>query len=193
MNKVLLIDNFDSFTFNLYQYLSEISETEVYRNDKIPFDKLENGDYSHIVISPGPGNPTDEQYFGSGMKVIKNYQTKIPILGICLGHQALGASFGGSVVKAGLIMHGKTSSFTHSGLGLFCGLPDEISVMRYHSLVVRDKNFPDELIVDSRADDGSIMGFHHKSLPVYGLQFHPESFRTETGKQMLKNFIAVKR
>ena len=126
------------------------------------------------------------------MKVIKDYQTKIPILGICLGHQALGASFGGSVVKAELIMHGKTSSFKHSGLGLFCGLPAEVSVMRYHSLVVSDKDFPSELIVDARADDGSIMGFHHKILPVYGLQFHPESFRTESGKQMLGNFIKEK-
>ena len=189
MNKILLIDNFDSFTFNLYQCLSELAETEVYRNDEIPYDRLENREFTHIVISPGPGDPTDPSYFGGCSILIENFQKELPILGICLGHQGIGAYFGGSINKANTIMHGKTSTFTHSGKGLFLGLPKEVSVMRYHSLVVDSDQFPEVLIIDAKAEDDSIMAYHHKQLPIFGLQFHPESFKTETGKQLLANFI----
>jgi anthranilate synthase component II len=188
--KVLLIDNFDSFTYNLYQYLGELAdEVVVVRNNKIPLDRIRAGEFSHIVISPGPGDPTDLAYFGVCDQVIREFHTKYPILGVCLGHQGIGAAFGGSVIKASVIMHGKTSTFRHSGQGLFAGLPDQITAMRYHSLVVDPKSLPAELIVDATADDGSIMAFHHRDYPTFGLQFHPESFRTDTGKQLLKNFL----
>lgn len=189
--KVLLIDNFDSFTYNLYQYLEELAnEVVVVRNNEIPFRRIKTGEFSHIVISPGPGNPTNTAYFGSCAQVIRDFHSSYPILGVCLGHQGIGAVFGGSVVRAPVIMHGKISTFGHSGMGLFSGLPAEITVMRYHSLVVDPKSIPAELIVDAIAPDGSIMAFHHNNYLVFGLQFHPESFRTETGKQLLKNFIA---
>lgn len=190
MKNVLLIDNFDSFTYNLYQYLGEIADSiVVVRNNEIPFNRIENGEFTHIVISPGPGNPTDSEYFGQTNEIIEKYHEQIPLLGICLGHQGIGHFFGGKIVKAPTIMHGKTSTFTHSGSGLFTGLHEEISVMRYHSLVVEAKAFPDSLVIDAVAEDGSVMAFHHKSLPVFGIQFHPESFRTSSGKQILSNFL----
>jgi len=188
--KVLLIDNFGSFTYNLYQYLGELAdEVTVARNNKIPVDRIKAGDFSHIVISPGPGDPTDPDYFGGNNQVIKEFHQAYPILGICLGHQGIGAAFGASVVKAPVIMHGKTSGLSHSGQGLFAGLPDKITVMRYHSLVVDAKTLPGVLVVDSVAGDGSVMAFRHRQYPTFGLQFHPESFRTETGKALLKNFL----
>lgn len=188
--KVLLVDNFDSFTFNLYQYLGELADSvEVVRNIEIPFEDVEEGLYTHIVISPGPGDPTDPEYFGQNRKLIEKFHKRYPILGICLGHQGIGAYFGGKIVKSPKIMHGKTSTFSHSGTGLLQGLPDEITVMRYHSLVVDEKDFPNQLNIDAKSDDGSIMAFHHSAYPVYGLQFHPESFRTETGKKILSNFL----
>ena len=188
--RVLLIDNFDSFTYNLYQYLGELSEqVTVVRNNEIPIERIQHGEFSHIVISPGPGDPTDPSYFGANNQLIKEFYTSYPILGICLGHQGIGAAFGASIVKAPVIMHGKTSELTHNGQGLFAGLPDKITVMRYHSLVVDADTLPSELIVDTVASDGSIMAFHHKEYPVFGLQFHPESFRTETGKALLGNFL----
>ena len=189
MSKILLIDNFDSFTFNLYQYLGELAETDVVRNTDIPFEELRSEKYSHIVISPGPGNPTDNKYFGRITELIQEFKDKLPILGICLGHQGLGAAFGGMIVNAQQIMHGKTSSFMHSGEALFVGLPEKITVMRYHSLVVERETFPSELQIDAETEDGSVMAFHHKKLKVYGLQFHPESFRTKTGKMLLANFL----
>ncbi len=188
--KVLLIDNFDSFTYNLYQYLGELAdEVTVARNNKIPVNRIKAGDFSHIVISPGPGDPTDPDYFGGNRQVIEEFHQTYPILGICLGHQGIGAAFGASVTKAPVIMHGKTSDLSHSGQGLFAGLPDKITVMRYHSLVVDAKTLPSFLAVDSVAGDGSVMAFHHRNYPTFGLQFHPESFRTETGKALLKNFL----
>jgi anthranilate synthase component 2 len=188
---VLLIDNFDSFTYNLYQYLGELAdEVTVVRNNEVPLERIRAGDFSHIVISPGPGDPTDPEYFGAASQVIKEFHTIYPLLGICLGHQGIGAAFGASVVKAPVIMHGKTSELSHSNQGLFADLPDKITVMRYHSLVVDRQTIPDELVVDSIADDGSVMAFHHVQYPVFGLQFHPESFRTEIGLQLLKNFLA---
>lgn len=187
---VLLIDNFDSFTFNLYQYLGGISDhVDVVRNNAIPFDKLDSGTYSHIVISPGPGNPTNIEYFGGAMKVIDNYHTSIPIFGVCLGHQGIGAYFGAQIVKAPAIMHGKVSTFKHTSQGILVNLPEEITVMRYHSLVIDRNTLPVELIVDGYAEDGSIMAIHHARYPVFGVQFHPESFRTVTGMQILKNFL----
>jgi anthranilate synthase component II len=189
---VLLIDNFDSFTYNLYQYLSELAEqVTVVRNNEIPLEQIKDGEFSHIVISPGPGNPTDPAYFGKTVQVIKAYSGTVPLLGICLGHQGIGAAFGGKIKKAPTIMHGKTSTFSHSGEGLFKGLPKEITVMRYHSLVVDRGSIPSEFAVDAVAEDGSVMAFHHVTMPVYGIQFHPESFMTESGKQLLKNFLAT--
>jgi anthranilate synthase component 2 len=191
--KVLLIDNFDSFTYNLYQYLGELSdEVVVVRNNEVPFERIEAGEFSHIVISPGPGDPTDEAYFGGAGRTIRDFHGKYPILGICLGHQGIGAAFGGKVVKAPVIMHGKTSTFAHNGEGILHGVPEEITVMRYHSLVVDPKTMPDELAVDAVAEDGSIMAFHHVEAPTFGLQFHPESFATPAGKLLLGNFLKEK-
>lgn len=188
--KVLLIDNFDSFTYNLYQYLGELAkQVIVVRNNEIPLEQIRAGAFTHIVISPGPGDPTDPEYFGATAEVIQEFHSSYPLLGICLGHQGIGAAFGAAIVKAPSIMHGKTSILTHTGQGLLHDIPGEITVMRYHSLVVDPKTIPDDLIVDAVAYDGSIMAFHHASCPTFGLQFHPESFRTETGKQLLKNFL----
>lgn len=187
---VLLIDNFDSFTYNLSQYLSELTDgVTVVRNDEVPFNRIRAGDFSHIVISPGPGNPTDPAYFGGAKQVIEEFHQKIPLLGICLGHQGIGAILGGTIVRAPTIMHGKTSTLQHSGEGLFKNVPESITVMRYHSLVVDKNTMPSELVVDAVAEDGSIMAFHHALLPIFGMQFHPESFATETGKQLLQNFL----
>jgi anthranilate synthase component 2 len=187
---VLLIDNFDSFTYNLYQYVGELVQNiAVVRNDVVPFQQIRQGKFSHIVISPGPGNPTDPAYFGGCERVIKEFYQVYPVLGICLGHQGIGAAFGGRVVGAPKVMHGKTSTFTHSGQGLFAGLPREITAMRYHSLVIDSRTMSSELVVDATADDGSIMAFHHRNYPVYGLQFHPESFGTPDGSKILTNFL----
>jgi anthranilate synthase/aminodeoxychorismate synthase-like glutamine amidotransferase len=187
---VLLIDNFDSFTYNLYQYLGELADTvAVARNTDIPFKDIKKGAFTHIVISPGPGDPTDKAYFGGTSKVIRQFHGKIPLLGICLGHQGIGAAFGAKVVKAPVIMHGKTSTFAHNGEGILHGVPEEITVMRYHSLVVDPKTMPEALAVDAVADDGSIMAFHHVEAPTFGLQFHPESFATPAGKLLLGNFL----
>ncbi len=192
MKRVLLIDNYDSFTFNLYQYVGELAdEVTVVRNTEVPFEAVRQGEFSHIVISPGPGDPTDSAYFGGCTQVIRDFHQQIPILGICLGHQGIGAAFGAKVVRAPVIMHGKTSTFGHNGQGLFQNLPDQVTVMRYHSLVVDRETLPQELIVDAVSDDHSVMAFHHTTQPLFGLQFHPESFGTATGKQMLKNFLDV--
>lgn len=188
--KVLLIDNFDSFTYNLYQYLGELAdEVVVVRNTDVPFERLEAGEFTHIVISPGPGDPTDEAYFGGAGRTIRDYHGKYPILGICLGHQGIGAAFGARVVKAPVIMHGKTSTFEHDDQGVLKGLPRKVTVMRYHSLVVDPATMPGELVIDATAEDGSIMAFHHVDKPTFGLQFHPESFATPAGKHMLSNFL----
>ncbi len=188
--KVLLIDHFDSFTYNLFQYLSELAEqVTVARYTEIPMRRIRGGEFTHIVLSPGPGNPTDPAYFGPTARVIEQYYQKLPLLGICLGHQGIGAQLGGTITHAPTIMHGKTSTFTHSGQGLFADLPPEITVMRYHSLVVDPDGLPDVLAIDAVAPDGALMAFHHKRLPVFGIQFHPESFRTETGKHLLQNFL----
>lgn len=190
MTHVLLIDNYDSFTFNLYQYLGELADSiTVVRNTAVPMDRIRRGEFSHLVISPGPGNPTDPAYFGTCAQVIRQFHRTVPLLGICLGHQGIGAAFGGHIIRAPVIMHGKTSRFRHSGYGILRGLPPDITVMRYHSLVIEPRSLPAELVVDAQAADGSIMALHHASFPTFGLQFHPESFATPDGKHILKNFL----
>ncbi|MGG1674617.1 anthranilate synthase component II [Neobacillus sp. NRS-1170] len=185
---ILLIDNFDSFTYNLYQYLGEIGEkVEVIRNNQITVDKIKELKPKAIILSPGPGKPEDA---GICIEVIQTYYKQYPILGICLGHQAIGAAFGGEIQRAELIKHGKTSIISHNGEGVFKDLPDVLEVMRYHSLIIEKCSMPEVLqSVAESNDDQEIMAIKHRKYPVYGLQFHPESIGTPAGKQILKNFL----
>jgi anthranilate synthase component 2 len=185
---ILLIDNFDSFTYNLYQYLGEIGEkVEVVRNNKLTVDKIKELNPKAIILSPGPGKPEDA---GICIEVIQTYYNHFPILGICLGHQAIGAAFGGEIQRAELIKHGKTSIVSHNGEGVFKDLPDVLEVMRYHSLIIEKSTMPEVLqCVAESCDDQEIMAIKHRNYPVYGLQFHPESIGTPAGKQILKNFL----
>ncbi|WP_322487316.1 aminodeoxychorismate/anthranilate synthase component II [Chloroflexus sp.] len=186
--RVLLIDNYDSFTYNLYQYLCELgAEVEVVRNDQITVAEVAARHPDRIVISPGPCTPAEA---GISVDVIRELDSQIPILGVCLGHQAIGAAYGGAVVRAPLVMHGKLSPIYHNGQGVFAGLPSPFLATRYHSLIVRREDLPDELEVTAWTEDGLIMGLRHRSQPVEGVQFHPESIMTEGGKQMLANFLA---
>ncbi|MCS6887054.1 MAG: aminodeoxychorismate/anthranilate synthase component II [Chloroflexus sp.] len=186
--RVLLIDNYDSFTYNLYQYLCELgAEVEVVRNDQITVAEVAARHPDRIVISPGPCTPAEA---GISVDVIRELGSQIPILGVCLGHQAIGAAYGGAVVRAPLVMHGKLSSIYHNGQGVFAGLPSPFRATRYHSLIVRRDDLPADLEVTAWTDDGLIMGLRHRSWPVEGVQFHPESIMTEGGKQMLANFLA---
>jgi anthranilate synthase component II len=187
---ILLIDNYDSFTYNLYQYLGEVEqEIIVKRNDDITIEEIEVLNPTAIVISPGPGRPEEA---GISMEVIQSFYKKIPILGICLGHQAIGAVFGANVVGAKQIMHGKTSPIDHSGTDLFAGQEQPLTVMRYHSLVVERESLSEELEVTATSlDDGEIMAVKHKQYPLYGLQFHPESIGTTIGKQLLHEFYKI--
>ena len=188
---IAIIDNYDSFTYNLYQYIGEINpDIEVYRNDKISISQLRDRKPTHIVISPGPGFPKDA---GISIPLIRELGEYIPILGVCLGHQAIGEAYGGKVVHAKELMHGKASDVeVVSGYGLFGGLPQRLKVGRYHSLIVQNHSLPSELKVTARTDDGEIMGLQHVKYPVYGIQFHPESILTSYGKEMLRNFLSVK-
>jgi anthranilate synthase/aminodeoxychorismate synthase-like glutamine amidotransferase len=182
-----MIDNYDSFTYNLVQYLGVLgSEVEVHRNDKITLDEIESMKPERIVISPGPGTP---QSAGITISMIERFHSKLPILGVCLGHQAIGAAFGGRVLHAARIMHGKTSEISHDGRGVFRDLPDPITATRYHSLAVERKSLPSCLEVSAEAEDGEIMGLRHQEYPVEGIQFHPESILTKEGMNILKNFI----
>ncbi|MDW8404707.1 aminodeoxychorismate/anthranilate synthase component II [Chloroflexus sp.] len=186
--RVLLIDNYDSFTYNLYQYLCELgADVEVVRNDQITVAEVAARHPDRIVISPGPCTPAEA---GISVDVIRELGSQIPILGVCLGHQAIGAAYGGAVVRAPLVMHGKLSSIYHNGQGVFAGLPSPFRATRYHSLIVRRDDLPADLEVTAWTDDGLIMGLRHRSWPVEGVQFHPESIMTEGGKQMLANFLA---
>ncbi len=184
-----MIDNYDSFTFNLVQYLGEMGrELQVFRNDAIAIAEIERLSPDQIVISPGPGRPEDS---GIIIEAIEKFAGTIPILGVCLGHQAIGAAFGGRVVSAPKIMHGKTSEVYHDGRTIFEGLPSPFVATRYHSLVVSPDDFPDCLEVSARTDDGVIMGLRHRDFAVEGVQFHPESILTEVGKTLLSNFVTL--
>ncbi|HVV16627.1 MAG TPA: aminodeoxychorismate/anthranilate synthase component II [Polyangia bacterium] len=185
---LLVIDNYDSFTYNLVQYLSEIGqEVRVVRNDEIAAAEIAGLAPSHIVISPGPCTPNEA---GISLDVIRAYAGKIPILGVCLGHQSIGQAFGGKVVRAPRVMHGKTSQIFHDGKGVFHGLPNPFEATRYHSLVIEKSSVPPDLEVTARTADEEIMAVRHRTLPVEGVQFHPESFLTTCGKDLLRNFIA---
>jgi len=186
---LLVIDNYDSFTYNLVQYLGELgAEIRVARNDTIALDEIAALRPNRIVISPGPGTPDDA---GISLELIKRFHGTIPILGVCLGHQAIGQAFGGRVSRAKRQMHGKTSEITHDGRGVFRGLPPRFLATRYHSLAVLKQGFPSELEVSACADDGEIMGLRHRRFPVEGVQFHPESVLTDQGKALLKNFLSL--
>jgi anthranilate synthase/aminodeoxychorismate synthase-like glutamine amidotransferase len=185
---VLVIDNYDSFTYNLVQYLGELgASVEVMRNDLVGLDEVAATRADRIVISPGPGRPEDA---GVTMGVIRRLGQRTPILGVCLGHQAIGAVFGGSVVRANAPMHGKTSTIEHDGHGVFNGIAGPFVASRYHSLVVADEGLPPDLIVSARTrEDHTIMGLRHRTWPVHGVQFHPESILTAEGRQILRNFL----
>ena len=185
--KVLLLDNYDSFTYNLYQYLGELgAEVEVFRNDQLTVDEALARGADRIVISPGPGNPDQA---GISLELIARVPETVPLLGVCLGHQALGQAFGGKVVRAPTLMHGKTSEVHHDGRALFSGLPQPFTATRYHSLVVARDTVPDCLSVSAWTDDGVVMGLRHKTRPLEGVQFHPESIMTTAGKDLLRNFL----
>ncbi|SUZ91769.1 uncharacterized protein METZ01_LOCUS44623 [marine metagenome] len=182
-----MIDNYDSFTYNLVQYMGELgADIRVERNDRISIDEIESLAPKKIVISPGPCTPAKA---GISVEVIKYFSGKVPILGVCLGHQSVGAAFGGEIIKAGKLMHGKTSEVRHDGKTLFKDLPNPFTATRYHSLVLNRKTLPDCFEITAESDDNEIMGIRHKELPVEGVQFHPESILTPNGKDLLKNFI----
>ncbi len=184
---LVMIDNYDSFTFNLVQYFGQLKvEVGVWRNDQINLPQLKQINPTHIVISPGPGSPDQA---GISLDVISKLAGRIPILGVCLGHQAIGQAFGGRVVNAGRLMHGKTSLIYHDGGGIYKGIPSPFQATRYHSLMVSNENLPSCLAVSAWTSEGEIMGLRHKELPVEGVQFHPESILTEHGLDLLRNFI----
>ena len=184
---LLVIDNYDSFTYNLVQYLGELGEdVRVVRNDELPAADIQALAPSHIVISPGPCTPNEA---GISLEVIKQYGGKIPIFGVCLGHQAIGQAFGGKVIRARQVMHGKTSKIFHDERGAFTGLPNPFEATRYHSLIVERHTLPDCLEISAKTWDEEIMGLRHKTLAVEGVQFHPESFLTTAGKDLLRNFL----
>ena len=188
---ILVVDNYDSFTYNLVQYLGELGATmRVARNDKITVEEIERLEPEGIVISPGPGNPDGA---GISLALIRRFHETTPILGVCLGHQAIGQAFGGTVSRARKQMHGKTSRIHHDGRGVFAALPQDFEATRYHSLVVLDQGFPAELEISARAEDGEIMGLRHRRFPVEGVQFHPESILTGQGKALLRNFLGLAR
>ena len=185
---VLLLDNYDSFTFNLAQYLGELGAPPlVKRNDEISLDEIAAMKPSHIVISPGPGRPEDA---GISVSLIQRFGASTPVLGVCLGHQGIGMAFGGQVVRASQLMHGKVSSIQHDGRGVFRGVSQPFTAGRYHSLVVAEP-LPDVLEISARTDDGTIMGVRHRAFPVHGVQFHPESVLTGEGRQILRNFLGL--
>ncbi len=189
--RLLVIDNYDSFTYNLVHFLGELgAEMEVWRNDKITPDEIAEMAPEGIVLSPGPCTPSEA---GICLAVIDRFAPTIPMLGVCLGHQAMGQAFGGDVIRAPELMHGKTSPITHSGKGLFRGLNSGFEATRYHSLIVKRETLPDMLEVTATSDDGLIMGMQHKSYPTHGLQFHPESIASENGHALLQNFLNIAR
>ena len=186
--KIILIDNYDSFTYNLYHYISQLKcKVEVYRNDKIDAKTILRKKFKKIVISPGPGNPSQS---GNCLKIVRSIYKKMPILGVCLGHQIIGQVFGGEIVKAKNLMHGKTSKIKHNKKGLFKNIHNNFKATRYHSLVVDRKNFPDNLVITAETKNKTIMGLMHKEYNIHGFQFHPESISTKMGMKLIKNFIS---
>lgn len=184
---LLLIDNYDSFTFNLVQYLGELGASiEVVRNDEVDLNRIADQKPSHLVISPGPCTPAEA---GLSSQVIRRFASSIPTLGVCLGHQCIGAAYGGRIVRAARLMHGKTSPIRHDGLGVFRGLPNPFDATRYHSLLIERETLPTCLTVSAETAEGEIMGVRHRSHPVHGVQFHPESILTPAGKGLLANFL----
>jgi anthranilate synthase component 2 len=184
---LLMIDNYDSFTYNLVQYLGELgADVRVARNDAITLDEIETLAPARIVISPGPCTPNEA---GVSVPLIRRFAGRIPILGVCLGHQSIGQAFGGRVIRAQHVMHGKLSPVSHTGEGVFAGLPSPFRATRYHSLAIESATLPDALAVTARADDGEIMGVRHREYDVEGVQFHPEAILTEHGKRLLDNFL----
>ena len=184
---LLMIDNYDSFTYNLVQYFGELGEdVQVYRNDALSVADVAALNPARIVISPGPCTPNEA---GISVPLIREFAGRIPILGVCLGHQSIGQAFGGRIIRAQKVMHGKNSAITHGDAGVFRGLPSPLSATRYHSLVIERATLPDCLAVTAESEDGEIMGVRHKTLPVEGVQFHPEAILTEHGHAMLRNFL----
>ncbi len=186
---LLMIDNYDSFTYNIVQYFGELGEeVQVFRNDKITVAEIAALNPERLVISPGPCSPEEA---GISVAAIRHFAGKIPLLGVCLGHQSIGAAFGGKVVRSVSLMHGKTSPIHHDGRELFAGLPSPFNATRYHSLVVEKESFPDCLEITAWVENGEVMGLRHRSLPLWGVQFHPESILTEGGMDILKNFLEM--
>ena len=187
---LLMIDNYDSFTYNLVQYLGELGQdVRVYRNDEISLAQSEALEPDYIVVSPGPCSPSEA---GISVALIREFAGRVPILGVCLGHQAIGTAFGGHIVHAKQLMHGKTSPIRHSGDGVFCGLPDPLTATRYHSLAIERETLPECLEVTAWTEDGEIMGVRHRQFAVQGVQFHPESILTECGHDLLRNFLTFR-
>ena len=187
---IVLLDNYDSFTFNLFQYLSELGvEVKVLRNNETSTDQIEKLAPTHLVISPGPSNPKNA---GISNEAIQYFSEKIPVLGVCLGHQCLGNSFGARIVQANEIMHGKISNITHDERGIFRNIPNPFKAVRYHSLIIDEKSLSDEFEISARSESGIIQGIRHKKLSLEGVQFHPESIETEHGKEILSNFLKIK-
>lgn len=186
---ILMIDNYDSFTYNLVQYLGELGqEIKVFRNDKITIAEIEELKPERIVISPGPCTPKEA---GISIDVIRHFQGEMPILGVCLGHQSIGEAFGGDVVRAGRLMHGKTSMIYHDGKTIFKDIPRPFEATRYHSLIIKRETIPSCLIITAETKEGEIMGVRHKDLPIEGVQFHPESILTKAGMDLLRNFLKI--
>ena len=193
--KLLMVDNYDSFTYNIVQYLGELgAQVEVFRNDEITIDQIAARKPDRLVISPGPCSPAEA---GISVEAIRHFAGKLPILGVCLGHQAIGAALGGKIIRAQQLMHGKIDELTHDGQGVYAALPPRFPVVRYHSLAIERESLPAVLTVTSRSEDGEIMGVRHRELagtktPLEGLQFHPESILSEHGHEMLKNFLELR-
>jgi anthranilate synthase/aminodeoxychorismate synthase-like glutamine amidotransferase len=186
---ILMIDNYDSFTYNLVQYLGELGqEIKVFRNDKITIAEIEELKPERIVISPGPCTPKEA---GISIEVIRQFKGRMPILGVCLGHQSIGEAFGGDVVRAGRLMHGKTSMIYHDGKTIFKDIPNPFEATRYHSLIIKRETIPSCLTITAETKEGEIMGVRHKDLPVEGVQFHPESILTKAGMDLLRNFLKI--
>lgn len=184
---ILMIDNYDSFTYNLVQYLGEMGQQlKVFRNDKITIEEIEDMNPDRIIISPGPCTPSEA---GISVDAIKHFTGKVPILGVCLGHQSIGQAFGGEIIRAQRLMHGKTSMIHHDNEGVFAGMPNPFEATRYHSLIIRRETIPDCLQITAETDAREIMGVRHKEYPIEGVQFHPESILTVDGKKLLANFV----